>query len=67
MTTLTPGTRVADMDPGLAALRNIMRSAGHEPSPNHHGTIDRVEGDTAYVQYDDGGYAPCPLAQLVPL
>jgi hypothetical protein len=62
-----PGMRVADMDPGLAMMREIMRRSGVEPEPNHHGTVRKVDGDTAYVDYDDGMYAPCPVAQLRPL
>lgn len=65
MSDLRPGDRVADLNPGLAALRAIMRQhTGREPEPNHLGVIDKIDGDMAYVTYDDGLYAPCPLSQL---
>ncbi len=61
--TIKQGDRVADMDEGLAMLRQIMGTG----EPNHHGTVSEVIGDTAYILYDDDQCAPCPVSQLVKL
>ena len=45
-TTFEPGNRVYVTDPGLAAMRAIMRQAtGREPIPNHCGTIAEIDED----------------------
>ncbi|MFH2071908.1 MAG: hypothetical protein ABIJ75_03530 [Actinomycetota bacterium] len=49
-------------DWGLRRLREIMAAAGEEAPPNHHGTIDEIVGDTAYINFDDGIWAPYPLS-----
>ena len=68
MSDIKPGDRVADLDPGLAQMRDIMRNAtGVEPEPNHYGVVREISDDTAYIDYDDGLYAPCPLTQLAKL
>lgn len=61
MSELKPGDRVAVNDPALSALRDIMRQAGHDPKPNHTGVIERIDGDTAYINFDDGVMAPYSL------
>lgn len=62
---IKPGDRVYVTDPGLAALREIMRQAtGQEPAPNHHGTVEEVHDDgTIEIIFDDGQWAPYPAAQ----
>lgn len=61
------GDRVYVTDPDLAQLRNIMRSAGHEPFPNHHGTVAETWADgTVLIHFDNedghgqGSGAPYP-------
>lgn len=44
-----PGDRVYVTDPALAELRAIMRSYGHEPQPNHIGTVHEVDED-GYIE-----------------
>ena len=62
------GDRVQVIDPALDQLRDIMRRAtGEEPSPNHHGTVDRVEDDEILINFDDGGCAPYPRKDVRPL
>jgi hypothetical protein len=64
---LNVGDRVQVNDPGLAQLRAIMRRAtGQEPAPNHHGTISEVwDEDGEYlIDFDDGGAAPYPFADV---
>ena len=64
MSAFKPGDRVYVTDPGLAQLRRIMRDAtGEEPAPNHHGTVDEVEGDQVLINFDDGVCAPYPTAE----
>ena len=58
MTTFKPGDRVYVIDPGLEMLRNIMRSAGHEPFPNHHGTVTEVWDDGLVLIYFDNEEGP---------
>lgn len=59
------GDRVRVTDPALAQLREIMRKAtGQEAPPNHHGTVYRVEGDEVLINFDDGGCAPYPAAEV---
>jgi len=68
MTTFEPGDRVWVVDPGLEALRDIMRRHdGKEPAPNHHGTVDEIEDGRVYINFDDGGCAPYPAAGVRPL
>lgn len=65
---LKPGTRVQVDDPGLAKLRDILRRAGHEPAPNHHGIIAEVWDDGDYlIHFDDGMGAPYPAALVRPV
>lgn len=54
------GDRVYVTDPGLAAMRDIMRTAtGVEPAPNHHGTVEEVwESGDVLIYFDDGVGAP---------
>lgn len=62
-----PGDRVYVIDPGLAQLREIMRRAGHEPAPNHHGTIPDEPWDdpeTVLIYFDDGAAAPYPIGDV---
>ncbi len=68
------GDRVYVTDPALASLRRIMREAsGTEPAPNHHGTVDEVDGGMAYIIFDgeDGpatsNCAPYPINEVCPL
>jgi hypothetical protein len=66
-TTFKPGGRVYVIDPGLAQLRAIMRQAGHEPSPNHHGTVSDEPWDepgTVLIDFDGGGAAPYELHEV---
>jgi hypothetical protein len=61
------GDRVYVIDPGLAQLREIMRSAtGTEPKPNHHGTVEEIweGGSTILINFDDGVAAPYPVEQV---
>lgn len=61
------GDRVLVTDPALARLRAIMRDAtGQEPPPNHHGTVREVweDGATILIDFDDGGGAPYPVAEV---
>lgn len=62
-----PGDRVFVTDPGLAQLRAIMRSAGHKPFPNHHGTVTWTDEDNdILIAFDNedgpgqGSSAPYP-------
>lgn len=61
-----PGDRVYVTDPGLAELRRIMRQFGHEPQPNHHGTVNEVHDDHILIYFDSdegpgqGTSAPYP-------
>lgn len=66
-----PGDRVYVIDPGLAKLRAIMRSAGYEPFPNHHGTVHELwDNDMVFIFFDSeagpglGVGAPYPLAEV---
>lgn len=61
MSTFAVGDRVFVTDPGLAELRRIMRQYGHDPKPNHHGTVAEIwdDGDLL-INFDDGGCAPYP-------
>lgn len=67
---LKPGDRVYVTDPGLAELRAIMRRYGHEPFPNHHGTVHEVDGDEILIYFDNedgpglGSGAPYPRAEV---
>lgn len=65
---LKPGDRVYVTDPGLAAIRDIMRRAtGKEPAPNHHGTVsdERWDSDdSVLIVFDDGVSAPYPLNEV---
>ena len=65
------GDRVYVMDAGLAQLRGIMRTAtGVEPTPNHHGTVQEIDGETVYVCFDNedgpgqGQLAPYPISDV---
>lgn len=58
------GDRVEVLDPYLAQMREIMRSAGIEPEPNHLGVIDEIHDQTAYVLFDDGMLAPYSLHEM---
>jgi hypothetical protein len=58
-----PGDRVAVDDPALADLRRIMEKYGEPAKPNHHGTVDEVDGDTVFILFDDGGCAPYPVSE----
>jgi hypothetical protein len=69
------GDRVFVTDPWLAQMRAIMRqAAGHEPAPNHHGTVDEVWDDgTVLINFDEDGVegggnaAPYPPTEVQPL
>lgn len=65
--TFTVGDRVYVVDPGLAQLRQIMRDHGHEPTPNHHGTVDEVWTDSLLITFDGGGCAPYATSDCRPL
>lgn len=65
MSIINVGDRVADMDPGLAQIRAIMGIKGNDDS--NSGTVESIKGDTAYINYDDGNWSPCPVRQLVRL
>jgi len=60
------GDRVLVLDPALAQLRAIMRSAtGEDPAPNHHGTVEEVMGSgNILIYFDDGGGAPYPASEV---
>lgn len=71
---MKPGDRVQVNCPGLAKQREVMRSIiGKEPTPNHIGTVQEVDGDTAYIVFDSedgeamGQLAPYPLSLVQPL
>jgi len=55
------GDRVADMDEGLAMLRQIM---GPDAPPNHYGVIQELWEDSALVQGNDGYQYPAPYLNL---
>ena len=55
------GDRVADTDPGLAMMRQIM---GPGAEPNHYGTIQELWAEGALVQADDGYQYPVPYSNL---
>lgn len=61
-----PGDRVYVTDPGLAAMRDIMRRAtGVEPAPNHHGTVEEVwDSGSVLIYFDDGVGAPYPADEV---
>lgn len=63
---LAPGDRVAVDDPALAELAEIFRAAsgGEEPPANNEGTVESVHGDQVLIDFDDGGSAPYPLADV---
>jgi hypothetical protein len=68
---MKPGDRVYVTDPGLAQLRAIMLEAmGHDPPPNHHGTVEEIVLDTVLIVFDSedgegqGQAAPYPLHQV---
>ena len=65
-TSFQHGDRVYVTDPGLAELRAMMRQFGHDPAPNHHGTVDYVEGDLVVITFDDGNAAPYPADEVRP-
>lgn len=64
MTDFKPGDRVYVTDPGLAQLREIMRQAGHDPNPNHHGTVERILNGEVLIYFDDGVAAPYPPEEV---
>ena len=72
MTTFKAGDRVYVTDEGLAQLRDVMRRAtGHEPPPNHHGTVHEVWPDGSIeIWFDnedgegEGQSAPYPSEQV---
>lgn len=71
MTNFKPGDRVYVTDPGLAELRAIMRSGGHEPFPNHHGTVAEIWDDgMVLIHFDSedgegqGSGAPYPVEDV---
>ena len=70
---MKPGDRVYVTDPGLAQLRAVMASYGEPARPNHHGTVERIEGDTVYIAFDSedgegqGQLAPYPARQVCAL
>lgn len=62
-----PGDRVYVVDPGLRQLRQIMRSGGYKPFPNHHGTVQEVEEGLVEIWFDneDGeGLGQCSFYPL---
>ena len=59
------GDRVRVDDPFLAALREIMRSSGEEPKPNHHGTVTNVGRYEITITFDDGGATAAYPSHLV--
>lgn len=65
MTSFQPGDRVYVTDPALARMRAIMRSAGLDPKPNHHGTVEEIwESGDILINFDDGVGAPYPVAEV---
>lgn len=65
MNRIEAGDRVEDLDSGLAQLRLLMTRVGADPEPNHIGTVDYVDDNgTAYINYDDGTYAPQDVRKL---
>jgi hypothetical protein len=65
---ITVGTRVYVTDPALAALRYVMAIySGKFPTPNHHGTVERVKDASVYIVFDDGGSAPYDISEVFPL
>lgn len=68
MSIFRPGQRVLVTDPALKAMREILRArmpAGKEMAPNHHGTVESVWDDgTVLINFDDGGCAPYPDAEV---
>lgn len=59
MSAFAIGDRVQVTDPALAQMRAIMRRAGHEPAPNHTGTVEEVWDDgQVLIEFDDGIGAP---------
>lgn len=63
MSDIKVGDRVIDTDPELALMRSIMGVSGNDAS--NTGTVTEISDDTAFVEYEDGGFAPCLLTQLV--
>jgi hypothetical protein len=64
MNTFKVGDLVEVMDEGLAMLRRLCP----DQPPNHHGRVERIDGDTIYVEFPiDGSYdehsqtAPYPV------
>lgn len=55
-------------DPGLAALREVMRNAGIEPETNNIGKIVEIWEDTNPVTYlvgfPDGQVSPYPASMV---
>lgn len=50
------GDRVTVQDEGLEMLASTMRKYGHAPKvPNNVGVIDEIQGDTAFIIFDDSG------------
>ena len=65
MSDFKPGDRVYVTDPALAELRAIMSRFGHDAEPNHHGTVEEVwDSGSVLINFDDGGGAPYPLAEV---
>lgn len=67
MTPFKPGDRVFVIDAGLQQLREIMhRATGKPPTPNHHGTVEEYwsDSETVLIDFDDGGSAPYPIADV---
>ncbi len=72
MTDFKPGDRVYVTDEGLAQLRDVMRRAtGHEPPPNHYGTVNDIwEDGTVEIWFDNedgegqGSSAPYPASEV---
>lgn len=60
------GDEVEVLDEGLAMLRRIVLDA----PPNHHGRVQKIEGDMVYVEFPIGGrykrsqVAPYPRAEV---
>lgn len=61
------GDPVKVLDEGLAMLRRIVPDA----PPNHHGRVQKIDGDTVYVEFPiDGSYghsqvAPYPRSEVL--
>ena len=67
MEELKIGDPVEVIDEGLAILRRMMKQAGVDVPPNHHGIIDEILDDgTIMVRFPIGGDDPEEHSQIAP-